>query len=391
MPNAEKTKVLSLIAYMGAGGGETMAIETITRLDPERYERTICITRYEELLETAEPAAGMLRRAREAGVRVIGMQRPPRAHASRLASSRLANLWRFWPILRMVRRERIDIVHGHLFGSNVWACLIGRLARVRAVVAHEHMWAYGGSRGRALVDRWLIARWSDAFIAVSEEGRRRMIEVERIPADDIVLMRNAVAESPRADPQRVRSEFGLAPEQPLVVSAGSLRAEKAYEVLIEAAAKLAEKIPEVTVLIAGDGPEREKLERAIAEFGVGDRVKLLGWRADVPDLVAAADVGVCCSDFEGGPLSVLEYMSAGRPVVATAVGGLPELVEDGVTGILIPPRDPAALAEAVGGLLTDPERRERLGAAGRSLREREYSFESYMQRLEGLYQSLLAR
>ena len=115
------------------------------------------------------------------------------------------------------------------------------------------------------------------------------------------------------------------------------------------------------MLIAGDGWMREGLQRQIDALGLGEVVTLLGMRADVPDLLAAADVAVCCSDFEGGPLSVMEYMGAGLPVLATEVGGLPELISDGENGILIPPRDPGALAEAAAALLADPERRPTAG------------------------------
>ena len=118
-------------------------------------------------------------------------------------------------------------------------------------------------------------------------------------------------------------------------------------------------------------------------------VRLLGARDDVPDLLAALDVAVCCSDFEGGPLSVMEYMGAGLPVVATRVGGLPELVHDGETGILVEPRDPGALADAVAGLLGDPERSGHLGAAGRELRAAEYDVDVWVKRLEDLYESRL--
>jgi glycosyltransferase involved in cell wall biosynthesis len=277
-----------------------------------------------------------------------------------------------------------------MFGSNVWACLLGRLARVPVVVCHEHMWSYGGSRTRALIDRWLIARWSDAFIAVSEEGRRSMVEVERIRPEDVVLLRNGRPALAPGDPHKAREELGIAAEQPVLVASGSLRREKAYEVLIEAAAALAPSAPGLRVLIAGDGPERPRLEELIRKLGMSGVVSLLGVRADIPDLLAAADIGVCCSDFEGGPLSVMEYMGAGLPVIATRVGGLPELVQDGVNGVLIPPRDPEALAEAAAGVLADPSLRERMGNAGRELREREYGIDRYIGRLEALYERLLA-
>jgi glycosyltransferase involved in cell wall biosynthesis len=205
-----------------------------------------------------------------------------------------------------------------------------------------------------------------------------------------VLVRNGVPAPPPGDPDRIRSELGIEAGQPVVVTVGFLRSEKAYEVLIEAAAQIAPSVPGLRVLIAGGGPEEAKLQALIDDLGLGEVVTLLGIRGDVPDLLAAADVAVCCSDFEGGPLAVMEYMGAGLPVVATRVGGLPELVRDGETGVLVPPRDPAALADALAGLLAEPARREALGAAGRKLRDDEYGIDSFIGRLEALYERLLS-
>jgi glycosyltransferase involved in cell wall biosynthesis len=373
-----QVKVVILVHLVGPGGGETIAVESAINLDHERYDRVLCVGRWHEL-EEQEPAAGMLRRVRESGARILHLRR----------SSKLA-FWSWWPLIRMLRRERVDILHGHMFGSNLWACVLGRLTRVPVVVCHEHMWSYGGGRLRALVDRWVIARWSDAFIAVSEQGRRSMIEIEGIPPGDVVLVRNGVPAPPPGDPDRIRAELGIEPGQPVVVTVGFLRKEKAYEVLIEAAAQIAPSVPGLRVLIAGGGPEQAKLQALIDDLGLSEVVTLLGIRGDVPDLLAAADIAVCCSDFEGGPLAVMEYMGAGLPVVATRVGGLPELVRDGETGVLVPPRDPAALADALAGLLEEPARREALGAAGRRLREDEYGIDSFIGRLEALYERLLS-
>lgn len=359
------------------GGGETLAVENAIRLDPQAFDRTLCLTRWEDRFETDEPARTILRTLRESGVRVLGLQR----------GSRFA-LRPWLPLVRLLRSGRVQVVHGHLFGSNVWASILGSLSRVPVVIAHEHMWAYTGGGIRTLLDRYLIARLSDAFIAVSEEGRRQMIEVERIPADDIFLLPNGVPRLPPGDGARVRTEFAIPESAYLVGSVGHLRPEKAFEVLIEAAGGLADE--GTHILIAGEGPERARLERLRSELGLDGRVHLPGARSDVPDLLAAFDIAVCCSDFEGGPLSVMEYMGAALPIVATRVGGLPELVLDGQTGVLVPPRDPAALSAAIDELAAAPELAARLGSAGAELRAREYDIEVWIARLEALYHCLLA-
>lgn len=380
----EKTRVVVVIDTLAnPGGGERLAVENAIRLDPDRYERTLCITRWEDSLDRIEPARAMLARLRDSGVRVVKLRR----------RSRFA-LWAWWPLFSLLRRERIDVVHGHLFGSNVWAAVLGRLASVPAIVAHEHMWAYeggGGSRLRPLLDRELIARLADAFVAVSEEGRRRMIEVERIPPSEIVLIQNGIAGFDPGDGARVRAELGIGAGAPVVGTVGHLRPEKAFGVLIEAVAILRSEYGDLVVLIAGEGPERPSLERQVAELGLDGVVQLLGSRDDVPSILSALDVAVCCSDFEGGPLSVMEYMEAGLPVVATEVGGLPELVEEGETGLLVPPRQPAKLSDALSRLLADPALRERLGARARIVRRQRWDLGVWARRLEGLYEDLLSR
>ena len=360
------------------GGGETLAVEGVLRLDPERYERTLCLTRWEDAFETIEPARSILTDLRAAGVRVVAIRR---------RSPLALTAWR--PLIRILREPGTEVVHGHLFGSNLWASLLGRLCRVPAIVAHEHMWAYTGSRIRPLLDRFVIARLADAFIAVSSEGRLRMLEIERIPAADVVLIPNGVPALPPGHGDPVRDELGIAADVRLIGSVGHLRPEKAYEVLVAALPLLADATTEL--LIAGEGPERDRLERLAAELGVSSRVHLPGARADVPDVLAALDIAVCCSDFEGGPLSVMEYMAAGLPIVATDVGGLPELIGDGVTGLLVPPRSPEALALAIDRLATDPALARRLGDAAGELRSRDYDIDVWVGRLERLYDELLVR
>jgi glycosyltransferase involved in cell wall biosynthesis len=187
----------------------------------------------------------------------------------------------------------------------------------------------------------------------------------------------------------LRRELGIDPAQPVIGTVAQLRPEKALDVLIDATAKLRDKYPGLHLVIAGEGREREPLERLIAAQGMQGAVHLLGYRLDVPDVLASFDVAVCCSDFEGGPLSVMEYMDAGLPIVATDVGGLPELIEDGVSGLLVPPRDPAALAGAIEALLEDQTKAERLGREARE-RGRRHGVDAWVARIEALYDELLS-
>jgi glycosyltransferase involved in cell wall biosynthesis len=359
------------------GGAESMALEICLGLRERGYDSYLGVTRWREELRRTEPAAGAVQRLESAGIPIVGI---PRRGTLDVAP------WRRF--VRFLRSERIDVLHAHMFGSNAWGSLLGRLARTPVVVAHEHMWSFSGSPGRRFVDRWLIARLADAFVAVSEDARARMIEVERIPPSKLVVIRNGIPPLPPGDRAEARRRLGLTADAPVVLSVGMLRPEKAFDVLLEATAQLGSVVPPPVTLIAGEGPERARLERTIASLGIGERVRFLGARTDVPDLLAAADVCVCCSSFEGGPLSVMEYLAAGKPVVATRVGGLPELVEPGANGVLVAPGAPGQLAAAIAELLGDPGERERMGRRGRARFDDELSLARSLTEIEGLYARL---
>jgi glycosyltransferase involved in cell wall biosynthesis len=292
------------------------------------------------------------------------------------------------------RRWGVDVLHSHKFGSNVWGAMLKGRMGSPAFVAHEHTWSFQGRPERKLLDRRLIAPRADAFVAVSGPDRERMIELERIPAAKVRLIANGIPDPPPPTPGRdLRRELGIAADAPLLGAVATLRPQKALDVLIRAVAALRPEFPEVVALVAGgdaDRAERARLEGIAAAAGVADAIRLLGERDDVAELLAALDVAVLSSDFEGSPLSVMEYMEAGLPVVATRVGGLPDVVEDGVTGLLVPPRDPAALATAVAALLGDRERARRLGEAGRERRRRLFSVTATTRAVEALYEELLA-
>jgi glycosyltransferase involved in cell wall biosynthesis len=243
---------------------------------------------------------------------------------------------------------------------------------------------------RGLVDRHLIGAGSDAVIACSQEDRRRMIERQRIAPQKVRFVPNGIDGRSPTPGRDVRHELGIDSGAPVVGSVAALRVEKRLDVLLRAAAQLLPRWPRMRVVLVGEGVERGRLEGLAAELGLRDALLMLGARGDVPDVLQAFDVAVVSSDFEGSPLSVMEYMEAGLPVVATAVGGLPQMIDDGVHGVLVPRRDPAALAGAIEGLLADPRRGRELGAAGRARRRAEFDLNVMVARVEQLYEQLFA-
>jgi glycosyltransferase involved in cell wall biosynthesis len=293
-----------------------------------------------------------------------------------------------------MRRRKIDVLHSHKIGSNFWGAMIAPRVPIPIFVAHEHSWSFEGQPRRKAIDRFLIGRRADAFVAVSEADRRRMIEIEKISPETVRFIQNGIPDPQPARPAtEVRAELGFAPDRPLAVAVGTLRPEKAYESVIEAADILRREIPDVGVLIVG-GEEsdtttgRAPLEQQIREAGLQDTVYLLGFRDDVFDIVSAVDVALLNSDREGSPLSVMEYMEAAKPVVATRVGGVPDIVVDGETGVLIDPRSPDQLARALADVLGNPERAQAMGEAGRRRRRELYSIDATTRVIEELYLEL---
>ncbi len=378
----DRVRVVTLVDLLSRdGGAEQLALAIATRLDPERFESTLCISRWPPPppMHVSDPSAqGALEMLREAGVRFFPLARRRKVDA--VAWTRLGGF---------LRRERVHVLHTHKFGSNVWGTLAGRLARVPVVLAHEHTWSYEGQPLRRFLDRELVARYADRFIAVSREDRRRMTDVERIDPSRTMFIPNGVVGMEVASGRDARAELSIPPDVPVIGAVGLLRPQKAYHVLLRATALLIDRWPALKVVIAGDGPQRAALEQLAAALGVAHAVRFLGLRNDVPDILGAFDIAVCCSDFEGSPLSVLEYMDAALPVVATSVGGLPDLIEPGVHGLLVAPGDPPALAGALSELLEDPQRGRDMGARGRERRRAEFDIDVIVRRLEDLYVELL--
>lgn len=366
----ERVRVLFMLDYLGAAGGaERFAVGLATHLPPERFAVWMCSTR--------EAEQGPERALEEANVAHIHLGRES-----------WWDVHRFGALASLIRRERIDVIHAHMFGSNAWGTLIGRLSGVPVVVAHETTWSYEGEPIRRFLDGRFIGRYASRFIAVSTRDAERMVSIERVPPDKVLVMPNAYIPQPHPPAQDLRTELGISPSTPLIVSVAVLRRQKALTVLLDAYARVLELIPEAVLAIAGDGECRAELEQYAGQIGLSERVHFLGSRADVDSILQSADVAAMSSDYEGMPLVAYECLANGTPLVATNVGGLPDLIEHGRTGLLVEPRDPEALAGALIELLTDSDRRAEMSRAA-TTRAEEFTIEAIAGRFADLYEQLL--
>jgi glycosyltransferase involved in cell wall biosynthesis len=248
-------------------------------------------------------------------------------------------------------------------------------------------------------NRWrLLTHWTDAFIAVAEEHGRHLVEIEDFPAERVHVIPNGVDVrrfAPGEAAASLRASLGVAPHAPLVGVVAALRPEKDHATFLRMAALVREKLPATRFLVIGEGPERPALERLSRDLNLENAVKFLGNRSDVPELLSALDVFVLTSQMEASPVSIMEAMACGKPVVAPRVGSIGESVIDGVTGYLVEPGSAVRAAERLLRLLTDPALAQRMGRAGRERVCETSSLENmvagYEALLAGIYESKVRR
>lgn len=356
-------RVLHYIDSDVYGGTEEAALHLMASLDRTRWDPTLVY----------HPGPGIVRlaqRAEQLGITALSVPGVERGR-------RLAGVNR---LRRLFRGERPTILHAHL--SWPFACkhgvLAAWLARVPAIVGTAQLFLPpDGTRQ----PRWVLRAYR-RIIAVSEEVRRRYVQELGVPEQRLRVVRNAIRVPP-AGRRAVELRAALLQGRPdrLVLTPARLHPQKGHTFLIAAAAET----QGATFVFAGDGPLRQALETQAREQKVADRCVFLGERTDMPDLLAAADLVVLPSLFEGLPVSVLEAMAAERPVIATAIGGTDEAITTEVTGLLVPPQDPSALASAIRRLLDDPELARRLAAAGRAQVERSFSADATAREVMRIY------
>lgn len=341
-----KPRVMQLVLSLSPGGTERLVIEIVKSLSAKVESFVCCLD---------QPGAWAPELA-AAGVPVVALSRAP-GFQPRLASE----------LARMMRVHEIDVVHCHHYSPYVYGLLASLLVPKVQLVFTEHgkLSNAGPSRKRRFINPWL-SRLPGRVFAVSADLRQHMID-EGFPARHVEVVYNGIDAGERpsaAQRQEARAMLGLPADAFVTGTAGRLDPVKNLGVLLRAHAAMAAKMPRARTVIIGDGPERETLEGLARQLGVADSVVFAGYRPDVRALMSAFDLYLNCSVYEGVSLTILEAMAAGLPVVATPVGGNPEVVIDRETGSLVP-GSASALAGALSSLALDARRRHLMGEAGR--------------------------
>lgn len=299
-----------------------------------------------------------------------------------------SDFWRIWWILS---REKVEILNTHSSRDSWTASLAGRLVGI-PIIRTRHLSLPVGRHPFATL---VYSRLCDRIVTAGEAIRELLIREARVGPSRVVSIPTGVDfgwfDPFRVDGEYVRKELGVAKDVPLIGMVAVLRSWKGHRLFLQAFQIVLEQLPSCVALIAGEGPYRDVINDLIGDLRLVGKVKILGHREDIPELLDSLDVVVSASTAaEGVPQALMQALAMRRPVVATNVGGVSEVVRDKETGLLVQPGDPRVLAEAIMILLRDGEEAARLAANGRRLVEQEFGLPLMLERLESLYQEVLA-
>ncbi len=388
-PAGRPIRVLRVIARLNVGGPALHVTYLARGLADRGYETTLVagdVGRGEESMAFV---------AERAGVEVVslpGLSRELSPLRDALAAFKLAHL---------IRKLRPDVVHTHTAKAGA----VGRAAALlagprRPVVVHTFhghvLRGYFGTLGTLMFRtiETVLARTSDRLIAVSPEVRDELVALHVAPDEKFSIIRLGIELEPRVrfdgDPAEVRRRHGIPPAKFVVGWFGRMTAVKRTDDLLTMLAGLRERGIDALLLLVGDGDDRERLEQRAHDLGLARSCLFLGYQDDVAPWYAICDAVVLTSASEGTPVTIIEALAAGRAVVATKVGGVPDVVDEGETGFLVRPRDTHALAERLEILARDPNRRAEMGRLGRERVLERYAVERLVDDVDGLYRELLA-
>jgi glycosyltransferase involved in cell wall biosynthesis len=372
-----RIRVLFVLTSPVRGGMEKVVLALLQRLDPREFH-----------LALAAPGP------------VLGALAPDLAGVSVDVLAVEVENWLRWQAVRklnaFISRLQPDVVNLHLVRSTSLVARLARWRRVPAVVTTYHGregWRRGGRRGSFLPDR-LVARSVDRVITVSQAARNFLVHGKGFPPGKVVVVpngRDLSAFEPGAHREAVREELGLDPSTPLVGVVGRLVAQKGHRYLVEAWPDVIREFPDARLLVVGDGSLRAELEAQARQRGVARSLIFTGFRPDIPRLLDAMDVIALPSLSQGMALSAIEAAAMARPVVATAVDMAPEVVREGITGLLVPPADPGALAHALVRLLGDPVAAREMGTAARAWALERFDLQRQVETTAEVYRAAVAR
>lgn len=365
-------RILHLVETLEVGGTESQAVQIAIRQQAKGHNVTVgCLRAKGPLLKVLQ----------DGNVPVLEFRK-----RTKLLS--IAGVRQLFRLRSCLRHNRFDVVHSHDLMSNLLGVPAARLAGTPMIVSSRRYldleWWSGKWRTRTVA--W-IYKWSDYVIVNSRSVRNLLLEREGALREKLHVLYNSVDAERFRTSERQNVAISLLPKDSslIAVVANMYSPVKGHAILVNAAIDVCRHFPNVFFALIGDGKMRRSIERQVRELNLERNFLFLGSRADIPEILACCDISVLPSESEGFPNAVLESMAAGLPVIATSVGGVPEIIEDEVTGLLVPPSNPAALSGAILRLLNNQDLRKQIAAAGHKRVVERFSFDRLIDSLDALY------
>ena len=386
MGQGKKIKVAQVITRLDWGGAPDIVRVLCERLDPDLYEVWLITgpTKY-----PSRKTGDFLGKFRDRTIVIPHLKRDINPFFDALA---------FVKLCRLFSKERFDIIHTHTAKAGLLGRLAGRLVGCQAIVHTPHGHNFYGyftwitSQVVILIEKFATL-FTDKFIALTELEKRDMVRFRVAKDDKVAVIYQGLElsdyERPAGDPEKTRREFNIGPGQPVVGMVGRLEAVKGPRYFVEAAYEVAKVFPDTRFVVVGDGSLRRSIEVGVDDLGLHGNFVFAGWRDDVPEVMRVFDIEVLPSLNEAVGIVLIEAQAAGLPVVATNVGGIPEIMKDKETGILVPPADSRALSGAIIALLSDKDSRSRMGERGKAWVRGKFRADIMVGSISALYQALV--
>ena len=371
---AKRVKVLYVFAALPVGGAEEVLITEVEGLDKTRFDPLVCV------LSEKGPVG---ERIENRGFPVVALHR---MKSHRFDHRIIRDLY------RLIKDQKVDVVHTHLYDGNKYGRLAGRLARVPGLISHYHN-VYARRRIKYHLINRVLSTLNDRILAVSQAVKESVVRYDRISPEKIEVLYNGI------DPSRFRGGFehsdlrrklGVRPEDFLIGVVARLEEQKGHIYLFRALRQLIPDFPQIKILVVGEGTLRPVLEAKVKEMGFSEQILFLGTRTDIPEILASLDLFILPSLWEGFGLALAEAMSMGIPVVATAIGGVDEVICSGHDGLLVPPGEVPSLVAAVREVILDPRKYREMGKRGKETVGNKFTRAHHLARLQDLYLEVLA-
>lgn len=379
-------KILNVITRLEQGGAPSIVISTLNHLDKERFKVKLATGL------ASKPEEDLIEEAKNKGIELIII--PQLVREVSLFNDLIALL----KLIKIIRRDKFDIVHTHESKAGILGRVAGKLAGVPVIIHSPHGHIFYGYFGYIKTTIFILlerftALFTDKIITLTKKEIEEHLKVKIGNRDKFTFIYNGIEldkfEKVDVNVREKRGQLSLPLDVSVVATVARLVPVKGHKYLIDAAAEVVKSIPQARFLFIGDGKLREELQEQAENLGLSSNILFLGWRKDVLEILPIIDLFVLPSINEGLGMVLVEAYAFGKPVVATNVGGIPEVVEDKKTGLLTPPKDSKKLAQAIIELLEDPKRAKKMGEEGKKKVITTFGVDVMVEKIERLYEELI--